>query len=107
MSRHPLTRAKLIELCSLQEKLIERLNAELANKWSPKEIFERFARDHGRTPEQLRARLVQLADEQPAQPVGNIPCPNCRSPKTRDFDSAILPRGPKRECLDCETWWKV
>lgn len=33
------------------------------NDWSPNETFERFAREHGRSAGELRARLGQLADQ--------------------------------------------
>lgn len=33
------------------------------NDWNPNETFERLARERGRSPEELRARLAQLADD--------------------------------------------
>lgn len=32
-------------------------------------------------------------------------CPYCGSDNTREFRSALLNNGLKRECLDCSTWW--
>jgi hypothetical protein len=34
-------------------------------------------------------------------------CPNCGSSRTGEFRSVLLGNSLKRECLDCETWWKL
>jgi len=42
------------------------------NDWNPVETFERVARERGRSPEELRARLTQLADSAAASGGGHL-----------------------------------